>query len=526
MTNAFLEENKKHIEIDRCLMCDYLMKQHISSSILGKYKTNSITFLMMVVFLCVACLSHTMDCYTGEIDSETGRRRIMDEFGTPSTTLNAAPAAANATHLDDTQIKSCSVLIDVEANGSGVQVQSEKNGCSICLEEYCANDKFALSRMHYSAAIFCSLITQKIVPDFGTMDLTIKHTFLIILIISPVIIHSKGSCLNSSCGSSLFPIKYPFKLETDDPPINCHNSINLRCDDDGRTVIYLPRFGDFYVTDINYNLRIIALTYAKNCLPRMLMTNFSVSPLATFSVENYTFFVCDKNRFTRRYEIRCLSNSTKATVAMTRDSSGHVEGLGCRPIVSSMIPVPLLNEDNDWQNLDHLELTWNLPSCQQHCELLYGQDKQGETKSRLAKLITGSSVFIPLAVILTTFFSIACIIRLLKLIAGGATTTTVARNIPEGSTATTVAPPPPATAGGPTSAEASKVESFSQVMVLDEGNQDTALMCCSICLEEYHGKDRVRSLGQCGHLFHAECIDQWLLKSNSCPICRTPLSVL
>lgn len=218
---------------------------------------------------------------------------------------------------------------------------------------------------------------QKIIPDFETMDLTIKHTFLILLIISPVIIHSKDPCPNSSCGSSFFPIKYPFKLETDEPPINCHNSINLRCDDDGRTVINLPRFGDFYVTDINYDLRIIALTYAKNCLPRMLMTNYSVSPLAAFSVENYTFFVCDKNRFTRRFEIRCLSNSTKATVAMTRDSSGHVEGLGCRPIVSSMIPVPLLNEDNDWQNLDHLELTWNLPSCQQHCGLLYGHDKQG-----------------------------------------------------------------------------------------------------------------------------------------------------
>ena len=33
-------ENKKHIEIDLCLMYDYLMKQHISSSILGKYKAS------------------------------------------------------------------------------------------------------------------------------------------------------------------------------------------------------------------------------------------------------------------------------------------------------------------------------------------------------------------------------------------------------------------------------------------------------------------------------------------------------
>lgn len=83
-------------------------------------------------------------------------------------------------------------------------------------------------------------------------------------------------------------------------------------------MINIPSFGDFFVTDINYDYRKIALTYAGDCLPRMLMTNFSVSPLAVFSFENYTFYMCGESTFIGRFEIRCLSNSVNATVVMTR----------------------------------------------------------------------------------------------------------------------------------------------------------------------------------------------------------------
>lgn len=145
----------------------------------------------------------------------------------------------------------------------------------------------------------------------------------------------------------------------------------------------------------------------------------------------------------------------------------------------------------------------------------------GETKSKLVKLITESTVFIPLAVIFTTFFGIACCIRLLKLISGGGTSS---ESTEAGTPTTTTAPPQATTAPPRTTNETSKVESFSQVMILGESHQET-MMCCSICLEEYHGKDRVRSLAQCGHLFHAECIDQWLQKNNTCPMCRSSSSV-
>ncbi|KAM9892953.1 hypothetical protein OXX79_009669 [Metschnikowia pulcherrima] len=43
---------------------------------------------------------------------------------------------------------------------------------------------------------------------------------------------------------------------------------------------------------------------------------------------------------------------------------------------------------------------------------------------------------------------------------------------------------------------------------------------CSICLEIYEPDDIVRGL-ICGHVFHAECVDPWLIRRRACcPICK------
>lgn len=47
----------------------------------------------------------------------------------------------------------------------------------------------------------------------------------------------------------------------------------------------------------------------------------------------------------------------------------------------------------------------------------------------------------------------------------------------------------------------------------------TSASICAICLVECTG--RVKLL-PCGHQFHAECIDGWLIRRNSCVLCRQP----
>ncbi|XP_044485566.1 E3 ubiquitin-protein ligase SDIR1-like [Mangifera indica] len=45
---------------------------------------------------------------------------------------------------------------------------------------------------------------------------------------------------------------------------------------------------------------------------------------------------------------------------------------------------------------------------------------------------------------------------------------------------------------------------------------------CSICLEEFEGGVELRRL-PCSHVFHGDCIGQWLERSQTCPLCRFAL---
>ncbi|XP_037092940.1 E3 ubiquitin-protein ligase RNF165-like [Pollicipes pollicipes] len=45
---------------------------------------------------------------------------------------------------------------------------------------------------------------------------------------------------------------------------------------------------------------------------------------------------------------------------------------------------------------------------------------------------------------------------------------------------------------------------------------------CTICLSEFEDGECVRRL-PCMHLYHIDCVDQWLATSRRCPICRVDI---
>ncbi|PON61100.1 43kDa postsynaptic protein [Parasponia andersonii] len=56
-------------------------------------------------------------------------------------------------------------------------------------------------------------------------------------------------------------------------------------------------------------------------------------------------------------------------------------------------------------------------------------------------------------------------------------------------------------------------------------NKGTSPLDCAVCLENFKTGDKCRLLPSCGHSFHSQCIDSWLLKASICPICRTSAKV-
>lgn len=46
---------------------------------------------------------------------------------------------------------------------------------------------------------------------------------------------------------------------------------------------------------------------------------------------------------------------------------------------------------------------------------------------------------------------------------------------------------------------------------------------CHICNENYDSNDICRKLNDCGHYYHYNCIDNWFISNNNCPICNSNL---
>lgn len=50
-----------------------------------------------------------------------------------------------------------------------------------------------------------------------------------------------------------------------------------------------------------------------------------------------------------------------------------------------------------------------------------------------------------------------------------------------------------------------------------ENNEDRI---CTICQEDIKNEMFAVTIEKCGHYFHKNCIDNWLIRSNTCPLCR------
>lgn len=53
-----------------------------------------------------------------------------------------------------------------------------------------------------------------------------------------------------------------------------------------------------------------------------------------------------------------------------------------------------------------------------------------------------------------------------------------------------------------------------------DGSDSRGPFTCPVCLQNFRDEERCRKLPSCNHSFHKLCIDMWLFRHGTCPICR------
>ncbi|XAR53962.1 hypothetical protein NMG60_11028916 [Bertholletia excelsa] len=370
-----------------------------------------------------------------------------------------------------------------------------------------------------------------------------------------------NDCPSSGCSATAFPVRFPFRLVGGDQPPHCaYPGFDLRCANDGSTILSLPGSGDFSVQYINYRAQMIQLYDHAGCLPRRLMTlNLSGSPFTAVHYVNYTFVSCPADLYRSRFTIiDCLSNSTNSTFAITSASLASMTT--CKIIAAVLVPVPVPSRQLDGGLSSALDgdllLTWNMPDCKP-CEARGAQcgfknssstevvcvgDDGTVFKNNRPRLLGILATIEPttaeyddhqsssnktdgLQVFRVIAFSIAvpaiacsvgigcCICYIGGSQHGDGNTAAGLQN----SDPAAVSPQPTTVSG----LDESTIESYTKVVLGESrrlpGPSDGS---CPICLSDYSAKETVRCIPECEHCFHANCIDEWLRLNGTCPVCR------
>ncbi|XP_042493791.1 NEP1-interacting protein 1-like [Macadamia integrifolia] len=76
--------------------------------------------------------------------------------------------------------------------------------------------------------------------------------------------------------------------------------------------------------------------------------------------------------------------------------------------------------------------------------------------------------------------------------------------------------------GGTKGLSGDSVQKIPKIKITSLNNEDASgeRVSCSVCLQDFQLGETVRSLPHCHHMFHLPCIDEWLIRHGSCPLCR------
>ncbi|KAE8732272.1 putative RING/U-box superfamily protein [Hibiscus syriacus] len=338
-----------------------------------------------------------------------------------------------------------------------------------------------------------------------------------ILLLSSLRPSTSSEICSVSCG--IQSIRFPFRL--DDQLDRCgYPRFNLSCKNQSQTVLSLPFSGDFDVVNIDYMFQNIWINDPDNCVPKRLLQglNLSLTPFSLLYPQSFTFFKCPTDASMELPEakyIPCLSGGNFSVVAIP---VGRVDlSTLCSEMETVLVPVSWTS----WLSPGNgIMLTWNEPNCML-CERRAGNcmfksdsaldvgcsDGFSNGLSRRTKYGIMFGVGIPV------LFVLGLVIYLRR----KADNYDHHHNRME-ALSDSIALRLDAVAKGldEKTIEAYPVTLLGESRRLPRLNHNT----CSICLDEYQAKEKLRTIPDCKHYFHADCIDEWLKLNAACPLCR------
>ncbi|KAL5747676.1 hypothetical protein ACOSQ2_024973 [Xanthoceras sorbifolium] len=367
----------------------------------------------------------------------------------------------------------------------------------------------------------------------ASLQLFLFSFWLCLLLFLPQIAAStENYCPSSFCGDNIFPVKFPFQLTNRPTSFSrcVYPGFELSCNRVNQTILHLPDSGPFVVQNIDYITQSLWIRDTKNCFPKRLLRGLNLrdSPFVTDRLINFTFVNCSSDATatsTADYDyykvVSCLSGEKYTVLAgPTGFYNESMLPSSCVMISTVSIPMPW----GLWSGLEvGIGLIWRRPSCGD-CEelgLACGFKSNTGLETRCSKLTSSSGISrnTRYSVVLGVGIPALCFLIGLGCYLCSRVRAAGQRLINTTDLPTSSMAPQPAIIltglDGPT------IESYPKTLLgeskrLPKANDNT----CSICLCEYQAKETLRTVPECNHYFHADCIDEWLKMKASCPMCR------
>ncbi|CAL2260570.1 unnamed protein product [Prunus armeniaca] len=356
----------------------------------------------------------------------------------------------------------------------------------------------------------------------ATLEISTFSTIFLFLLFLPQSAAKTTACGSSTCTAGGLLVRFPFQLRNNQVPSNCgYPGFDLSCNNRSQTILTLPSSGDFIVQSINYMERRVSINYPGNCLAKRYFNHdisLVNSPFSYLNPTNYTFLNCSSYKGDTT-PIFCLGSDNYKVIAVpTRWFSPPFDEplpINCSVILTTLVPSTF---EWDYPNRG-AELTWDMSECRS-CEL--GGQVCGLKNHKSSKIQCSGSHFgssssgTARAEKYGLMMGLGIPLLLLTLYLGYRMYLNHHRPITEVSTITNRRPSTHIAGLDGATIESYPKTQLGESWELPVPNDNI----CPICLCEYQPKEVLRTIPECNHYFHANCIDEWLRRNATCPLCR------